>query len=178
MRITDKVTAYFIDREIIAEEKQDIFEYGFELIFADIINFAIVLLVSTWFNDLGVGLVYLLCFVSTRIFCGGFHADTHALCGISMLGMFCCFMAVYRALDITQTHVIFSGLAIAWIPIIGCVPVIHKNKPLSYQYRISKEELAKSTLYLRCMDIYFSCIYTFRDSIGRCNCCNDLDCLC
>lgn len=30
MRIANKVTAYFIDRKIIAPEKQNIFEYGFD----------------------------------------------------------------------------------------------------------------------------------------------------
>lgn len=135
MRIADKVTAYFIDRKIIAPEKRDIFEYGFELIFADSINFAIILLASAWFHALDVGIVYLLCFVSTRIFCGGFHADTHMLCAVSMIAMFCCFMVAYRTLDVTQTHIIFSGLVIAWIPIIGYAPVIHENKPLSRQYR-------------------------------------------
>lgn len=79
MRIANKVTAYFIDRKIIATEKRNIFEYGFELIFADSINFAIILLTSAWFHALDVGLVYLLCFVSTRIFCGGFHADYNGL---------------------------------------------------------------------------------------------------
>lgn len=135
MRIANKVTAYFINRKIIATEKRNIFEYGFELIFADSINFAIILLTSAWFHALDVGLVYLLCFVSTRIFCGGFHADTHIMCGISMFAMFCCFMAVYHALNIMQTYIIFSGLVIAWIPIIGYAPVIHENKPLSRQYR-------------------------------------------
>ena len=135
MRIADKVTAYFIDRKIIAPEKRDMFEYGFELIFADSINFAIILLASAWFHALDVGIVYLLCFVSTRIFCGGFHADTHMLCAVSMIAMFCCFMVAYRTLDVTQTHIIFSGLVIAWVPIIGYAPVIYKNKPLSHQYR-------------------------------------------
>ena len=135
MRIANKVTAYFIDRKIIAPEKRDIFEYGFELIFADSINFAIILLASAWFHALDVGIVYLLCFVSTRIFCGGFHADTHMLCAVSMIAMFCCFMVAYRTLDVTQTHIIFSGLVIAWVPIIGYAPVIYKNKPLSHQYR-------------------------------------------
>lgn len=135
MRIANKVTAYFIDRKIIATEKRNIFEYGFELIFADSINFAIILLASAWFHALDVGIVYLLCFVSTRIFCGGFHADTHMLCAVSMIAMFCCFMVAYRTLDVTQTHIIFSGLVIAWVPIIGYAPVIYKNKPLSHQYR-------------------------------------------
>ncbi len=58
MRIANKVTAYFIDRKIIATEKRNIFEYGFELIFADSINFAIILLTSAWFHALDVGLVY------------------------------------------------------------------------------------------------------------------------
>lgn len=105
------------------------------MIFADSINFAIILLASAWFHALDVGIVYLLCFVSTRIFCGGFHADTHMLCAVSMIAMFCCFMVAYRTLDVTQTHIIFSGLVIAWVPIIGYAPVIYKNKPLSHQYR-------------------------------------------
>ena len=134
MKITKKITASFIERDIISEEQREIYEYGFELIFADAINFALILFVSIWFDCLGAGLIYLLCFVSTRIFCGGFHAETHALCRISMLFLFGCFMVLYCALDVTQIHILFTGYVIAWIAILLYAPVIHKNKQLSYQY--------------------------------------------
>ena len=55
------------------------YEYGIELILGDLINYILILVTSIVLKqDVYIPLLYLICFVSVRIFSGGFHAATHA----------------------------------------------------------------------------------------------------
>lgn len=138
MKISQAMTAFFIEQNIISEDQKQIYEYGFELIFADLINFVLIILASIGLHSFSTGIIYLCVFVSMRLFCGGFHAETHAMCRIYMLVMFLVFMALYSAFSVTKIQdvcIIFVSLPIAWIPIFRYAPVIHQNKILSDEYR-------------------------------------------
>ena len=76
----------------------EIYEYGLELISGDLINFAVVLLLSALLQNIGTGVLYLLCFVSVRLFSGGFHAKTHFRCGLAMAVFYLLFSVIYRSL--------------------------------------------------------------------------------
>lgn len=135
MKISKKITAFFINKNIITRDQREIYEYGFELIIADITNFLLILFISIGYNCLCAGIIYLFCFVSMRVFCGGFHAESRATCRIYMLISFIAFIKIYCLLNISKMHIAFIGLIIAWIPILCCAPVIHKNRRLSLKYR-------------------------------------------
>ena len=70
MYIARRMTAFLVRRGIIAEDRRtmEIYEYGLELISGDLINFAVVLLLSALLQNIGTGVLYLLCFVSVRLF--------------------------------------------------------------------------------------------------------------
>lgn len=79
------LTNYFVSKKLIPYEKMEIYNYGFKLILADIINFSIIMLLSVLLNRVLDGLVYLVVLCSIRRFSGGFHAKTFWLCRISMI---------------------------------------------------------------------------------------------
>ena len=61
------------------------YEYGIELILGDLINYILIFVTGIVLKqDVYIPLLYLICFVSVRIFSGGFHAATHAGCSIFM----------------------------------------------------------------------------------------------
>lgn len=138
MKISKAMTAFFIEQKIISEDQRQIYEYGFELIFADLINFILIILMSIGLRSFDTGIMYLSVFVSMRLFCGGFHAETHAMCRVYMLAMFFIFMAIYSAFSVTNMNdirIVLISLPIAWIPILRYAPVVHKNKKLSLEYQ-------------------------------------------
>ena len=80
--ISRKITEKLIEKGIIAERKYsaDVYEYGIELILGDLINYILIFVTGIVLKqDAYIPLLYLICFVSVRIFSGGFHAVTHAV---------------------------------------------------------------------------------------------------
>lgn len=133
MYIAKRMAAFFVRRGIISEERQtvEIYEYGLELILADLINFAMILLISSMLQGVGSGILYLMCFVSVRIFSGGFHARTHLRCGIAMVLFYLLFVLVCRGIISVGAEVLIVGTMIAYIPLLKWVPVRNENRPLN-----------------------------------------------
>lgn len=151
MYIAQRMTAFLIRRGIITEDKKmaEIYEYGFELILGDLVNFAIVLLISGVLQGIGTGLLYLFCFVSVRIFSGGFHAKTHFRCGLAMVVFYLMFAALCRGLSFVGMETILIGTALAYVPVICCSPVVNENRPLGEreQRRNKKRAVILYTLW-------------------------------
>lgn len=133
MYIARRMTAFLVRRGIIAEDRRtmEIYEYGLELISGDLINFAVVLLLSALLQNIGTGVLYLLCFVSVRLFSGGFHAKTHFRCGLAMAVFYLLFSVIYQGLSAAGTEVLSAGTALAYIPVAVCIPVVNRNRPLN-----------------------------------------------
>lgn len=133
MYIVKRMTAFFVSRGVISADRQEvqIYEYGLELILADIINFAAVLLISAALQEIGSGILYLLCFVSVRIFSGGFHARTHLLCGISMILFYLLFTFICKGAASAGSAVLIAGTILAYAPLLKWAPVRNRNRPLN-----------------------------------------------
>ena len=133
MYIAKRMAAFLVRRGIISEERQtvEIYEYGLELILADLINFVVILLISSMLQGVGSGILYLMCFVSVRIFSGGFHARTHFRCGIAMVLFYLLFVLVCRGIISAGAEVLIVGTMIAYIPLLKWVPVRNENRPLN-----------------------------------------------
>ncbi len=138
------VAAYLVSlllkEQIIAEEDQETYEYGFEITMANLINGIIVLLIGAGLRRLPEALLFYLVFVSLRFFCGGYHADSY-------LGCFCSF-ALTTALCVVasgwiagytkiKTAALFSAAAAAlWFCVLKKAPIEHENRPLTQKERL------------------------------------------
>lgn len=74
MHMPAKITAFLIEQKIIVAKDREIYEYGFELLLADLLNFSIILLIGSAIHQLWSTVLYLLIFVGLRSVCGGYHA--------------------------------------------------------------------------------------------------------
>lgn len=131
MNIYETVTDYLILQKIIPVEKKHIYMYGFELLFADILNFSVIFIVGIILCGFSPTLIYCIIFIFLRSFCGGYHADTHLRCHICTIGVFIIFILLFRVLTTNNNFIIFIIDLIAYIPILVFSPIEHKNKPLS-----------------------------------------------
>lgn len=131
MNIYETITDYLISQNIISPDKKDIYVYGFELLFADILNFSVIFILGIIFCGFLSTFVYCIIFILLRSFCGGYHADTHLRCHICTIGVFIIFIVFFRVLTINNNFIIFIIDLIAYIPILVFSPIEHKNKPLS-----------------------------------------------
>ena len=155
MYMSAKITAFLIEQKIISNEDREIYEYGFELLLADLFNFSVILIIGGIAYQLWPTALYILIFVGLRSVCGGYHAKTHLRCHIGTISVYILFLLLLSTQTLAENRLLLLwGDFIAAIPIILFAPIPHANKPLSetvrkrnrfrsiilWQYRIIHQE--------------------------------------
>lgn len=136
MYMSAKITAFLIEQKIISDEDREIYEYGFELLLADLFNFSVILLTGGIAHQLWPTVLYILIFVGLRSVCGGYHAKTHLRCHIGTIGVYILFLLLLSMQTVVENKwLLLWGDFFAAIPIILFAPIPHANKPLSKTVR-------------------------------------------
>lgn len=134
MYISRKITEKLIEKGIIEERKYsaDVYEYGIELILGDLINYILIFVTGTVLKqDAYIPLLYLIGFVSVRIFSGGFHAATHVGCSIFMIVFYLIFTLMYNVTLHMGISWVVLFIVLSYLPIILFAPVRNKNRYVS-----------------------------------------------
>ena len=143
MSISARITAFLVAQKIVPAEDSDIYEYGFELLLADLFNFSVILLIGGISGHLWPSVLYLLIFVGLRSVCGGYHAKTHLRCHICTIGLFVLFLVLFHIRPLADGGpLLLWGDIIASVPVILFAPIPHANKPLSETVRKRNRRLA------------------------------------
>ena len=132
--ISKKITEKLIAKGIIEKRKYsaDVYEYGIELILGDLINYILIFVTGTVLKqDAYIPLLYLICFVSVRIFSGGFHAATHVGCSIFMIVFYLIFTLMYNVTLHMGILWVALFIVLSYLPIILFAPAKNKNRYVS-----------------------------------------------
>lgn len=115
---------------IIDKEKIEVCQYGFEIIVSTIIGFLLVLTSGIILREITEAILFYCLFVGVRFFTGGYHADTHFKCKLTLL--ICC-LSVLVASKYLFTSIILqaSVLIIYLITVFLFSPIEHINAPLT-----------------------------------------------
>lgn len=81
--ISAYLTALLIKEQIITRTEKEIYEYGFEITIANLINGLIILCVGSGLHLFIEAILFYLVFVSLRFFSGGYHANSYIRCFLS-----------------------------------------------------------------------------------------------
>lgn len=76
IQITKYIVKILLHEKIITQEDVEVYEYGCQITLANIINFIIVLVIGLIFKSVIQAGIFYLSFISLRIFCGGYHANS------------------------------------------------------------------------------------------------------
>lgn len=132
-KIIHSSTDFLINCHVIEEDDRDVYEYGFESLYHNIVDIISIVAIALWFHMVLQVIVYHVAFVCLRSSAGGYHSKTHLRCFfmstaillISLLGIskisssiFCVFIALL-------------SLVLIWLR----SPVEHENSPLSAEKR-------------------------------------------
>lgn len=129
--LSKMITDLCIRKNICPENRREIYQYGFKLIIADCINFAMIMLLGAVLGRFTESIAFLVTLCGIRQFSGGFHAKTFWLCRLSMLITFVCvILAANIAAHIDRCNIIFIINIFSVIIIAVLSPVEHPNKPL------------------------------------------------
>lgn len=155
-RISKAITDYYIKRNYITKEKRDIYVYGFNLIFADIINFSIILITGAVISKFFEGIIFLIVLCGLRRYCGGFHAKTFWLCRISMIVTFIIVLYISELLTKQQgillMIIVINSISIVFISFVA--PIENRNKRISStQRKCNKNKSIMTTAVLSIISI-------------------------
>lgn len=79
-KLSDRIADFFVSEKIIDRSEIDIYEYGIELLMADIINISSILLIGLILHKIVYTIIFLLIFCIIRTFTGGYHAAKEYIC--------------------------------------------------------------------------------------------------
>lgn len=120
-KLSNFITDFCMRHSEIPQEKREIYNYGFKLIFADIINFTIVILLGLCIRRALESVIFLLTLSGLRMYSGGYHAKTFLLCRLSMI-------ATYIAVMLTTWLVLSINRATTIVVIINIISVLGVTK--------------------------------------------------
>lgn len=132
------LTSLLLKERIIEAEDQEIYEYGFEITLANLVNGTIVLLIGNGFHRLPDAVLFYLVFVSLRFFCGGYHANSYlgCFCSFSLTTALCLMISGWLTRYTKAVAGLYFVAVIAlWLCIFKIAPIEHENRPLTQEER-------------------------------------------
>ncbi len=131
-RLSSFLCEWMCKEQIINEDELELSEYGLQITMANIINFAIMSVIGFLFGSIWEMLLFYAVFVSLRVYCGGYHADSYGKC-------FCMFALTCAAAmlgiktivlhGITEAVILVSAALVQFFCIYKWAPIEHVNRP-------------------------------------------------
>lgn len=136
-KLSRVLTDYYLNKNYISSDKKEVYEYGFKLIIADLINFSLVLILGGIVRRFSDSVVFLITLCTVRQFSGGFHAKTFWICRLSMVITFISVIIctnLFLRFGVSVRGVLFINiLCDIFIGVFS--PVKHKNKKLTEEQK-------------------------------------------
>lgn len=131
-KLAKSTACFFVRNNLVAKEDEEVYAYGMELLLSTVFNLLIAIFIAALSDTFIPCLINLTAFVTIRIYAGGYHADTHLGCMITLIVVQSLFVAIIKVLsvEIFRISIPFMVL-ISIVSIIVLAPVSHPNKPLS-----------------------------------------------
>lgn len=144
-KLAQKMTAYFIKKNVINEEEKETYDYCFEVLIATVINLVILVMLGILTRRCIETAIFCVLFMLLRGAAGGYHANTHAGCLLTLLIVY----GILLSTLLISVHILFNVsivlFAIALIMFIIFAPVDNKNKILE---KTEKKRLKKKLLII------------------------------
>ena len=129
-----RIGKYLICNNVISKDDFPVYKYGLELLISSIIETVVICSLGAIFFSLFDAIVFIVCFVLLRSFCGGFHASSYLRCTIYSTLTFSAvaIMAEYVHIDLTALA-IMSMIDLTVIIIFS--PVENSAKPIDQDHK-------------------------------------------
>lgn len=121
-------------------DRRAVYIYGVELFFSTALAAISILMISFWVGKITSGILFILIFVSLRVFVGGFHASTYRNCFLLTNSVFLATLVGSTLLEKYKLPIQMLSL----IPFIGAIwmlaPISNIHHPLSVEaYKNNKK---------------------------------------
>lgn len=147
-RLSLEIADYLFYREVIDINKYDIYRYGFEMIISTIIGVILILMCGILTNSLCHAIVFYGLFVIIRMNTGGYHANSHVVCKMTLCGSFLITDYISKLMfSIFDLKILLIFVLLNFISVVVIAPVECIKKPISKYIRY-KNKIVSIILYL------------------------------
>lgn len=150
--LTVKIVDCMYSNKIIEQNMVNVCEYGVELMLSGMINVIVILLVSILSHSVLYGIIFLLILILTRVFTGGYHANTHIGCNISMACIYITSLVMLNIKCYGYIMLLHIIVFIGYIVITIYSPLENSNKKLS-DYQKKKYNKLSRIMYITLLAI-------------------------
>lgn len=157
-RLSLEIADYLFYRRIISIDKYDVYSYGLEMIISTLAGVMLILLCGLLTNSFIYAVIFYGLFVILRMFTGGYHADSHIACKLTLCISFLSTNCIYNIL--TDKFNIIMCIFISLFNLITVMffsPVECSKKPISNATK-KKNKFISITLYVTLM-LVSMCLY-------------------
>jgi accessory gene regulator B len=163
--LADRSAGILLRSGVIGIEEKEIYFYGFELFYSTCFTAFSILLIASLFNCPGFGIIFIMFFVPTRLYSGGYHAKSFGHC------FFCsnfCFGVVFLfSWLIPEYFIIYANIIISVVCSIYIIihsPVEHEHNKMTLNRKIKCRKMTAVLLFMENLIIWF---VTFNNPVSR-----------
>ena len=130
--LSHRIAHFLYHDQIIDEEMVPVCQYGFEIIISTGVGFSLVILAGLILGYLKEAVLFYFLFIVIRFYTGGYHAETHFKCKVTLLLCFLIVLLSYILLKNAFCIQIHVALELFYMIIILLfAPVEHLNAPMT-----------------------------------------------
>lgn len=130
--LAKKITNYYIKKNSIQEEEREAYEYCFDIMLSTLLNLLAIIIISVATRLYIEGTVFCIVFMTLRGIGGGYHANTHFLCFMTIMIVFAIYVIMLKLLSVSILfYISIVFLIFGFVVITLLAPVDTETKPLT-----------------------------------------------
>lgn len=137
-KLSNKIVKCFVKQSNISDDEQELYQYGFFILFSQILYFIIALIIGILCEVILESIIFYIAFQFIRRYAGGYHASTETRCEVlSTLSILACIVAIKLSKTYDFQTVLLLITILSAVCIFVFCPLDTPEKPLSekeYKY--------------------------------------------
>lgn len=131
-KLSNKIVKCFVKQSNISDDEQELYQYGFFILFSQILYFIIALIIGILCEVILESIIFYIAFQFIRRYAGGYHASTETRCEIfSTLSILACIVAIKLSKTYDFQTVLLLITILSAVCIFVFCPLDTPEKPLS-----------------------------------------------
>lgn len=131
-KVSIKLSNEVLKRVEKANYGQEVYVYGIEIILSTLLEIMVILVSACFFSVFKEGFIFVILFMSLRIFTGGYHANTYKKCFIVTVGSFWGMVLLANIIEnLILQRTLYMIMFAAAIYIVLRSPILNKNQLLN-----------------------------------------------
>lgn len=141
--LSNVTTLFLINNKIILPEEREIYKYGSEVTISTLIGYVIIISIGLILGCVQDSILFLLCFVSIRLYSGGYHANTYVKCNTTFVSIFLVFRLVKNNIPLNvELYFSLILMTVSLFVIVLFSPIENIHKPLSPKEKIKYKRIS------------------------------------